>query len=131
VVESNGPGAVDEKQQWNVEEQEQDFTLDTGLATGMFAAPWRVKGSGWKTESGSRRFELFFQFSTGEPGTAEHSESITLSGDLGYLDQTFPYSGATVLDNWRIQWISLNERESKVVTDGMTLSELRQKAEEL
>lgn len=131
VAESNGPGVVDEKQQWNVEEQKRDFKLDTGLATGMFAAPWRVKGSGWKTATGSRRFELFFQFSTGEPGSAKHSESITLAGDLNYMNEEFPYSETTVLDDWRIQWISLNETESKAVTGGLTLGELRQKADEL
>lgn len=131
VVESNGPGAVDAKQQWNVVEQKLDFKLDTGLATGMFAAPWRLKGSGWKTESDSLRFELLFQFSTGEPGAANHSESITLTGDLDYLNEEFPYSPTTVLDDWRVQWVSLNETESQVITGGLTLDELRQKADQL
>lgn len=128
VVEPNGPAAVDEKKPWNVKDQKIDFRLDTGVATGMFAAPWRVKGSGWKAESGNRRFELFFQFSTGEPGAAGHNESITLSGDLDYLDEDFPYNDSTVLDGWRIQWVSLNETESKATEDGLTLGELRQKA---
>lgn len=131
VVEPDGPGAVVQNQQWDLEEQKLDFRLDTGLATGMFAAPWRVKGRGWRTETGSRRFELFFQFSAGEPGSASHSESITLSGNLDYRKEAFPYSGGTVLDDWRIQWISLNETDSRVVSDGMTLDELRQKADQL
>jgi hypothetical protein len=127
-VQPDGPFAVEGKQAWNEEETQHDFKLDTGLATGMFATPWRVKGSGWKTATGSRRFELFFEFSTGEPGVADHTESITLSGDLDYLDEPFPYPETTVLDGWRVQWISLNETESVVISDGLTLQDLRQKA---
>jgi hypothetical protein len=127
-AQADGPYAVERKQQWQVTEKTNDFKLDTGLATGMFAAPWSVKGSGWKTESGSRRFEMLFQFTNRTPGEAEQTDSITFSGELDYLQQLFPYPETTVLDDWRIQWISLNELKSEQVSEGLTLKELRHQA---
>jgi hypothetical protein len=126
LSQPEGPFVVDGKQSWEKTEETRDFKLDTGLATGAFAAPWSLKGSGWKAESGRRRFELTFQFNTTQPGQAERSESITFSGDLNFRKQEFPYPEATVLDGWRMQWTSLDERESKEVADGLTLKELRQ-----
>jgi hypothetical protein len=125
-AQPDGPYVVERKQHWDVTEKTSDFKLDTGLATGVFAAPWSVKGSGWKTESGSRRFEMLFQFTNQIPGGAAQTDSITFSGDLDYLQQLFPYPQSTVLDDWRIQWISLNELKSEQVSEGLTLKELRQ-----
>jgi hypothetical protein len=103
----------------------------TGLATGTFPAPWRVNGSGWKTATGHRRFELFFEFSSSMPGEPQQTSSITLSGDLDFHPRDFPYTESTDLEGWRIQWISLNERESKAVESGVTLKQVRQKANDL
>ena len=126
-----GPNAVGDKQQWDETEKKQDFKLDNGLATGAFAAPWGIKGSGWKAESGHRRFELLFQFTNPMAGNTEETDSITFSGDLDFHKQDFPYSGSTSLEGWRVQWISLNERESEPAAEGLTLKELRQKAKDL
>ncbi len=82
-----GPYAVDRKQVWNVPERKQDFKLNTGLATGAFAAPWEIKGSAWKTESGHRRFELFFQLSPPVPGQPEETDSIKVSGNHDFSKQ--------------------------------------------
>jgi hypothetical protein len=121
-----GPFAVNEKQLWDETEKTIDFHLNTGLATGIFAAPWRVKGSGWKTESGHYRFELVFQFTNSMPGEASKTDSITFSGDLDFRKQEFPYPDSTPLEGWRIQWISKNDLESEPVEEGLTLKELRQ-----
>lgn len=123
-----GPFAVDGKQQWNKTEKNEDFKLDTGLATGVFAAPWGVKGTGWKTASGHYRFELLFHFNNSLPGEAEQTDSMTLSGDLDFSQQVFPYAASTDLGGWRVQWISLNDRESEAVPAGLTLQELREQA---
>ena len=123
-----GPSAVDRKQHWDATEKTRDFHLDTGLATGAFAAPWRVKGSGWEAGPGHVRFELQFQFTSSEPGQPEETASITFSGDLDFNKQPFPYPESTALDGWRLQWISLNERESRPAEEGLTLKALRQKA---
>ncbi len=126
-----GPSAVAEKQTWDVSEKAIDFKLDTGLATGIFPAPWRVKGSGWKTAAGHRRFELFFEFTSSMPDEPGQTSSITLSGDLDFHPRDFPYTESTDLEGWRIQWISLNERESKAVESGVTLKEVRKRANDL
>ena len=121
-----GPHAVGKKQRWNETEKKRDFNLDTGLASGKFAAPWAVKGSGWVTEAGNRRFELNFQFDTTMPGQPRETGSMVFSGSLDYRKQDFPYPESTDLEGWRIQWISLNDRESEPVPAGLTLKELRQ-----
>ena len=123
-----GPHWVNEKQAWDFKEHKQNFELDTGLATGIFGAPWSVKGSGWKTGSGNRRFEILFKFSNPIPGKPDNTDSITFSGDLDFRKQGFPYPESTILDGWRLQWLSLNEREARTVVNGLTLIELRQQA---
>ena len=125
-----GPNAVTKQQNWDETEKTINFHLDTGLATGVFGAPWRVKGKGWRTDSDHIRFELLFQFTSSEPGQPDVSSSITFTGDLDFSEQEFPYSDSTELDGWRVQWISLNERESKTAGEGLTLKALRQKAKE-
>jgi hypothetical protein len=126
-----GPYAVNEKQAWDVKEEEIDFKLDTGLATGIFPAPWGVKGSGWETAAGHRRFDLVFQFSNPAPGDPEASGSLLLSGDLDFRKQEFPLAETTDLGGWRIQWLSLDDRESEAVPEGLTLKTLRQQVRDL
>jgi len=126
-----GPLAVSKKQRWNETEKKVDFKLDTGLATGVFAAPWKVKGSGWETDAGHRRFELVFQFDNTLPGQPRETSSITFSGDLDFRKQGFPFPESTDLEGWRIQWLSLNDRESEAVAAGLTLKDLRQQAKDL
>lgn len=123
-----GPSVVSEKQLWDATEKSIDFQLNTGLAMGTFAAPWRVKGSGWKTDTGHYRFELLFQFTNSTSGQADATDSITFSGDLDFRHQEFPYPESATLEGWRIQWISLNDLESEPVKEGLTLKELRQQA---
>ena len=125
-----GPHAVNQKQRWDETEKILDFRLDTGLATGAFAAPWAVKGSGWKTDAGHHRFDLLFEFTNSMPGEAEKTDSIRFSGDLDFNQQAFPYPESMDLEGWRIQWISRNELESKPVPKGLTLKELRQQAKD-
>jgi len=125
-----GPSAVTGKQTWNESEKKKDFRLDTGLATGVFAAPWSVKGHGWLAEPDHIRYELVFTFSVPDPGEAKKTSSITFSGDIDYRKQAFPYPESTELEGWRIQWLSLNELKSKPAEEGLTLKDLRQKAKD-
>jgi hypothetical protein len=120
-----GPFAVDGKQTWDSTEETIDFHLNTGLATGVFAAPWEVKGSGWKTDSGHYRFELLFQFTASVTGQTKETGSISFSGDLDFQKQGFPYPESTGLEGWRIQWLSRDELESKPAPKGFTLKMLR------
>jgi len=125
-----GPGVVGEKQAWDNTEKAIDFRLDTGLATGVFGAPWSVKGSGWEADPGHIRFELLFSFTNRVPGQADETGSITFSGNLDFNKQDFPYRDDTSLEGWKVQWISLNEPRSAITKDGLTLGDLRQKARE-
>jgi len=126
--EPEGPYAVGKKRRWDVEEVNKNFKLNTGFATGIFAAPWRVRGSGWKTETGQRRFELMFEFGNQLPGQVANTDTMTFSGKLDYRKQGFPYPESTSLEGWRIQWFSLGEDESKLVSEGLTLAVLRERA---
>lgn len=130
-IEPEGPFALNEKQDWNETEDTLDFKLNTGLATGIFAAPWNVKGSGWKTAADHHRFELQFQFANPMPDDPDAKDSITLSGDLDFHNQEFPYDGSTDLGEWNIQWIAVNDLESEPVPAGLTLDTLRQQVRDL
>jgi hypothetical protein len=123
-----GPNSIDDKLFWDKEEAKRDFKLNTGLASGSFSAPWSVKGSGWRTEAGHRRFEFLFTFSNPTADDPEGTDSITFSGDLDFRKQGFPYVDSASLEGWRIQWLSLAERESKPTPDDLTLEKLRQQA---
>ena len=126
LSEPRGPHAVSEKQRWDVEEQHVDFKLDTGFATGTFAAPWRVDGSAWRTDTSHRRFELTFQFANPTSDNPDQTGSITFTGDLDFHQQSFPYPESTSLDGWRIQRFATGEDESSLISDGLTLKALRE-----
>ena len=126
-----GPSAVDEKQVWIKAEDKLDLKLDTGLATGIFPAPWAVEGSGWSTQEDHRRFELSFRFANPLPGNPGARDSITFSGDLDFDQREFPYSDSTNLGGWRVQWLAVDDREAEAVPDGLTLKELRQQIKDL
>ena len=123
-----GPAAVSGKQKWNKSEKKVDFHLDTGLATGVFGAPWGVKGSGWETDPGRIRFEFVFSFTKSIPGERKEKASIKFSGSLDFREQAFPYADSADFEGWRVQWISHNERKAKPAENGLTLKALRQKA---
>jgi hypothetical protein len=125
-----GPAAVSGNQKWRASEKSMDFHLDTGLATGVFGAPWSVKGKGWVTEQGHIRFELLFKFSNSAPGEAKQTGSITFSGDLDFSKQDFPYSDNDSFEGWRVQWVSHNERKANPAEQGLTLKALREKAQQ-
>ena len=130
-IQAEGPYAVTEKQSWDQAEKVLDFKLNTGLATGIFAAPWSVKGSGWRTDTDRQRFELLFQFANPMPADPQARDSITLSGGLDFQKQAFPYDESTDLEGWRIQWISVNDLEAEPVPAGTTLKTLREQVKDL
>lgn len=124
--EPGGPDTVGPRVDWDVEEAERDFNLNTGFATGTFAAPWSVTGSGWKTDSGQRRLELQFRFAIPGPENPDQTSSINFSGNLDFRKQGFPYPESTVLDGWRIQRFAIGEEDSALISDGLTLKSLRE-----
>lgn len=123
-----GPAAEGEMQNWELLEKTRPFMVDTGLATGAFGAPWKVTGSSWKADSGKVRIEFRFQFNTVAPGQPRETDYIGFSGELDYKTQDFKFTDSTPLDGWRLQWISRNESESKLVSGGLSLEDLRQQS---
>lgn len=123
--ESRGPGAVGSKQVLNVVETTRDLKLNTGFATGTFAAPWSAKGSAWKADSGHRRFEISFRFASPLPEEPDANGSITFSGNLDFDKQGFPYPESTALDGWQVQRFASGEDESTPVPEGLSLKALR------
>ncbi len=123
-----GPAAVTDSQNWKIKEDKVNFNLNTGLATGIFGAPWQIEGKAWKTETGHRRFDLTFDFANPAPGDPDKRDSIKLSGDLDYLKEAFPYAGDAPFNGWRMQWLSEHKGKSKPVAKGTTLDQLRQQA---
>jgi len=124
----DGPAAVKGKQQWKVNEKHKHLNLDTGLATGSFAAPWSIKGTGWRVDPEHVRFEMELDFTVSPPGEKREAGKIGFSGDLDFNPQDFPYGDDTDLEGWRVQWISLDESGSVTATKGTTLKSLRDKA---
>lgn len=125
-----GPFAVDGKQKWDAKEPKKDFNLNTGFATATFSAPWRVKGTGWKTDDDHRRFELTFEFVAPTEDNQKVTSFITFSGNLDYQNEDFPLAETTVLDGWNIQYFAAGEDESKPVPAGLTLKALREELKE-
>ncbi len=123
-----GPDAIKGKQTWNDKEKKKDLRIDTGLAMGTFAAPWRIKGSGWEADPDHIRFEMTFEFTIPGEEQAKETGSMTFSGDLDFSQQEFPYSDETDLEGWKVQWLSLNEPKSVTGEKGLTLKTLREKA---
>jgi len=124
----DGPLAVTGKQRWNVNENHKHLNLDAGLATSSFAAPWSIKGHGWRVDPEHVRFEMELDFTVSPPGEKRESGKIVFSGDLDFNQQDFPYSAETDLEGWRVQWISLDESSSVTAGKGTTLKSLREKA---
>ena len=115
-------------QNWKLNEDSRAFMVDTGLATGAFGVPWKVSGRSWRTENGKIRMEFRFQFNIAAPGQPMESDYIGFSGELDYDRREFKFKDATLLDGWHLQWISLNEAESKVVSGGLSLQDLRKQS---
>jgi hypothetical protein len=127
--EPDGPAAITGKQRFKVHEKRKHLNLDTGLATGSFAAPWSIEGEGWKVDPAHIRFEMELDFTVSPPGEKREAGKIVFSGDLDFNPQDFPYGEDTDLEGWRLQWLSLNERSSVTAEKGTTLKSLREKAE--
>ena len=125
-----GPYAVEGQQKWDDIEPKIDFVLNTGFATATFSAPWSVKGTGWNTAEGHRRFELMFEFVAPTEDNRETTSFIAFSGNLDFQQEAFPLAETTVLDGWKIQYFAAGEDESKPVTAGLTLKALRDEMSE-
>lgn len=124
-----GPADVPIDQDIDVTENDIDVELNTGMANGRFAAPWRIQGRAWRGGPAKRRFRLNFEFAL--PDAPGQTSSIDFVGGQDYGGEAYPLHDATPLDGWRIQWLSKGETEPTDAPEELTLGDLRQQALEL
>jgi hypothetical protein len=124
----SGPAALGERQEISFKEASQAIEIDTGLATGLFPAPWQLSGSAWPSGEGRRRFQLSFSFANPQPDDPGRVDSIELSGGQDYLQGAFPLLDEASLYGWNLQWLTEDDEAAELVTDELLLSELRAQA---
>jgi len=118
-----GPAAVNVARDISVTEPKIPVEIDTGMATGHFAAPWSVTGRIWPAGSARRRFDLDFQFSGPAPDVPGGSLDLIGGQDFGLV--AYPLTDETPLAGWRLQWISGEPAGPQDPPAGQTLGELR------
>jgi hypothetical protein len=119
-----GPSLLSELQNVAVEEQIGPIHLDSGTAAGSFYAPWKVVGQVEPMGDAKRRFDLHFQFSTGNPGE-ELVGSMRLSGLADFSKMDFPIPPASDLQGWEFSWMEESDPAAKTAQGTETLGELR------
>jgi hypothetical protein len=127
----DGPASVTERRRIGVGSDSSDLKLNSGMATGTFKAPWKVTGETWPSGEGQRRFELRFEFSNPVPGDPDATTVFTFSGGQDYRRDDFPLAAQTLLEGWKLQWISKNETVASDPPEGLTLDDVRAQARAL
>lgn len=120
-----GPAAVSSREELFFAEPSVDIELDTGLATGVFPAPWQVSGSAWASGPGRRRFELSFSFANPQADDLERVDAITLSGGQDYLASAFPLVDEASMVGWNLQWLSRPDEPAQWRKEALSLAQLR------
>ncbi len=119
-----GPAALTGLENVAVEELIGPIHLDSGTAAGSFFAPWKVQGVVEPVGDSQRRFDLQFQFSTGNPGE-ELIGSMRLSGLAEFAKMEFPLAPSTTLQDWKFSWREASDPAAEAAQNAATLSELR------
>ncbi len=123
-----GPASVSERVSLELDESELPLEINSGLATGSFPAPWSLRGEAWASGDGQRRFELQFEFSNPALEGEVSTQRFNFTGGQDYRRDSFPLTGATPLEGWKLQWISKGETAASDPEPGLTLEQLRAQA---
>lgn len=123
-----GPAAVRERQSLQVESLSEDMNLNSGMVTGVFAAPWDIDGEVWMSGPGQRRFEMRFGFALSPDDPSAGRGRFRFSGGQDYRRDDFPFPASLPLEGWKIQWISKGETTASEAPEGLTLESLRKEA---
>ncbi len=117
-----GPASVDAPYVITASDDDGPLSLDTGTAHGAFPPPWSVVGEVRGAGDGSHRFGMEFRFDKNSRGGSE----LSLSGELDYRSQAFPFAGDMSLADWSVH--PLNAEDDKLLADrpANTLAELRE-----
>jgi len=123
-----GPAMVTGRQSLQAGSPTETLSLNSGLVTGTFAAPWNIEGEVWASAPGQRRFEMRFEFANPLEGAPDNKGRFRFSGGQDYRRDDFPFPGSFSLDGWKIQWISKGELTAGDAPEGLTLDTLREQA---
>ena len=116
-----GPGQVTEEFTVDLEETISPIYLESYAATGVFQAPWSLRGTIAPRGSTHRRFNLEFDFSVGEEQGA-----MRLRGEADFAARSFPLDGADSLAGWNLTWRDEDDAVTRPATEtAATLEELR------
>ena len=124
-----GPADVTMDMDIDVEEEIVDVELNTGLSTGRFGAPWKLKGRAWRSGPSKRSFKMDFVFTSPMEGRENDKAKIGFTGAQQFGSEVYPLHEETPLEGWSIQWISRGEITSAPAPEGLTLGKLREEAE--
>jgi len=119
-----GPSATAEQTEVDVEDEINPIHVDSGTAAGSYLAPWRVKGTISPVSETGRKFDLEFNFSTGNPGE-ELAGNMRLTGLADYADSEFPQPPSTSLEGWQLFWLDDADPAAEGAANLRTLADLR------
>ena len=119
-----GPSASSGVSEVAFEEPVNPIHLDSGGAAGSFLAPWAVQGSITESTDTHRKFDLSFQFSTGNPGE-ELMGSMRVWGVADYARKEFPVADSANLNDWVLSWRDESDPAINASADVQSLAALR------
>jgi hypothetical protein len=121
----DGPAGLEGPTEIQYSEQQHAIDLDTGMAHGRFAAPWQLNGEIHRTDDGSHRFDLQFEFQVKIDDQPSQSSAIRLTGLLDYQVRKFPVQDDLSLQGWSILDMQTEAPDRFATADINKLEELR------
>lgn len=115
---ATGPDSIGSQQSVSVTEEILSITLDSGLSSGVFAAPWTVTGQIWPGNEQRLRYDLSFSFSPGQGQT----QVMRLSGWWDGEYPEWPYIPDYALEGWSISWL---DEDREAIATPATIGELK------
>ncbi len=122
-AEPGGPSRISEQRDIDLDETIDPIYLESYTASGVFQAPWSLRGRILPAGDTRWRFDLEFDF------TAEGQQGkMRLQGQADFASLAFPLQGSDSLSGWQLSW-----RDEAVTTAAQpatdtaaTLDELRE-----
>ena len=124
-IEPTGPSSVNDKFEVDVREPDFGIELDTGIAFGLFPAPWSVAGTVAPGVQGRVAFNLRFEFATHQQGREPDRSQVRLEGFLDYAEQAFPIDESEILDGWKLDWLKASVQGNAELKPGISLAQFR------
>jgi len=124
-AEPGGPAAVTANLEAEISEPKLHLELDTGIAFGLFPAPWSVAGTIGPRVQGRITFDLRFEFTVHQQDQEPGQSQVLLNGFLDYVEQPFPVDESEILDGWKLDWLQSSEEGQPELNPGVSLGQFR------